>query len=159
MSLRDEWLADPEPLTFAEWLRRRTVPPTLLTLQPPAVNRAERVKVERKQAERKTYKRKSRANPNGRELVHGSTQGWRRHRASGEDPCAECVAGHDAEKARRAADKRAKRRQAGLRERGPARCGTPYMARKHRERGEDVCDPCKKAERDEWRKRQTRSAA
>lgn len=145
MSLRDEWLADPEPGTFAEWLRRRTVPPTLLVLQTPEVNRQEREKVERKP-------RKSRAKAGGKQPVHGSTHGRKRHLAAGEEVCAECVAGHEAEKERRAANKREWRRQQGA-QRRQAKCGTPYMARKHRERGEEVDEACKQSERDEWHKR------
>ena len=147
MSLRDEWLADPEQLTYAEWTRRRSVPPGLLVLASPQVNAAERVKVERKPV---AHKRKSRAKPGGRSRVHGSTHGWKRHREAGEDPCAVCVAGHEAEKARRAADKRAQR---ALKPRQPAQCGSPAKARKHRRDGEEVCEACRQAERDEWHNR------
>ena len=150
MSLRDEWLADPEQLTYAEWLRRHTVPPGLLTLQPPEVQRAERAKVERKPS---AYKRKSRAKPGGRAPVHGSTHGWKRHRDAGEDPCADCVAGHEAEKARRAAEKRAQRAARGVKRRQAPRCGSPSGARKHRRDGEEVCPACRQAERDEWHNR------
>ena len=155
MSLRDEWLADPEPLPYVEWLRRRTVPRGLLVLQTPEVNRQEQAKVARKPS---AYKRKSRASPNGRPLVHGTTQGRKRHIERGERVCAECVAGHEAEKARRAADKRAARAAAGAAPR-VAKCGTPYMARKHRERGETVDEECLQSERDEWHNRQNKEKA
>lgn len=147
-SLRDQWLADPEPLSYVEWLRRRTVPPGLLNPPPPEQNARERELVERKPV---AYKRKSRAKPGGQSRVHGSTHGWKRHREAGEDPCAECVTGHEAEKARRAADKRAAR---ALKRREPPKCGTPSGARKHRRDDEDVCPACKQSERDEWHKRQ-----
>lgn len=149
MSLRDEWLADPEPGSYTEWLRRRTVPAGLLTLPTPQAAAQERAKVHQRRAvtAKPRKPRASRANPNGREQVHGSTHAWKRHKKAGEDPCAECVAGHEAEKARRAADKRAKRPS-----RRVAKCGTPYMARKHRERGED-CTECKAAQAAAWRKR------
>lgn len=150
MSLRDEWLADPEPVPYVEWLRRRTVPAGLLTLQTPEVNRAEQEKAERKPS---AYKRKSRANPNGRSPVHGSSHGFKRHVEAGEDPCEACVAGCQADKDRWAAAKREQRARAGAGPQRVAECGTPYMARKHRERGEVVCPACRQAERDEWRRR------
>lgn len=156
MSLRDEWLADPEPISFAEWRRRRTVPPTLIVLQTPEVNRQEREKVDARPKPKR--QRKSRANPNGRPLVHGTTQGRKRHIERGEEVCAECVEGHEKEKARRAADKRAKRAAAGAVPR-VAKCGTPYMARKHRSLGQPVDEECLQAERDEWHSRQKGKAA
>lgn len=102
MSLRDEWLADPTPLSYTEWLRQRTVPAGLLAPPPqpePAPVQA---------PARRTASYPTGVNPNGNPLVHGSTRGWKRHQAAGEE-CAECEAGHEAEKARRAADKRALR--------------------------------------------------
>lgn len=154
MSLRDQWLADPEPGTYSEWLRRRTVPPLLLVLQPAEVNAAERVKAASKPRPRPSRPRKSRANPNGKPLVHGTTQGRKRHLDYGEEVCAECVVGHEKEKARRAADKRRMRADQGAKKR-VAKCGTPYMADKHRARGEVVDEECLQSERDEWRKRQS----
>lgn len=148
MSLRDEWLADPEPLPYVEWLRRRTVPRGLLTLRTPEVAQAEQVKAEPK-------KRKSRANPD-RQYVHGTTQGRRRHIQRGEDVCPECVAGHEEEKARHAAAKREKRAR---KRREPPKCGTPQKARQHRRDGEEVCEECKQSERDEWHRRQNRQRA
>lgn len=151
MSLWREWLADPTPLSFVEWRRQRTVPPGLLNLPTPEADAQEREKVQRRKAG--TGKpRKSRANPNGKPLVHGSTHAWKRHRAAGEDPCAECVVGHEKEKARRAEQKRAYRARPRK-----AKCGTPYMARKHRERGED-CVECKASVRTEWHNRQEKAA-
>lgn len=153
MSLRDEWLDDPEPLPYVEWLRRRTVPAGLLVLQTPEENQREVEKAERKPS---AYKRKSRANPNGRQLVHGTTQGRRRHIERGEEVCAECQAGFEADKVRRAA---AKREARARKRREPPKCGTPQKARKHRRDGEPVCEPCKQSERDEWHNRQKEKAA
>lgn len=81
----------------------------------------------------------------GRE--HGTSRGYRQHRASGEETCAPCRAAW--------ADYCAEHSRPRSGPRTPKPCGTEAAYRRHLRYGEDPCDSCTKAAVDAARMRKS----